>query len=220
MKVAIVDDQKEFLTIMKKRLRNLELEFLEVFSFLSVHEMNKEDIQFDLIFLDIDMPDMNGLDYAKNNRDKKIVFVTGQKEAMKKAYGPNVYGFIEKNETNAEFKETVHQVLDELSKEKYITLKIENGFQKFVMNQIIYFQYIGNRNIGFVYDCKSYVIKGISLKNIEGLLGKQFIYIDRSTLVNTTKIIGLVNKQLILRDVSTEFKITSKKAKEIRMLTK
>lgn len=54
MNIAIVDDQQEFLDIIGKTLFDIDY---DVYSFTSVFDMEKTGILFDLVLLDIDMPD-------------------------------------------------------------------------------------------------------------------------------------------------------------------
>lgn len=218
MKIAIVDNQKESLTSIKKRFKKLNLHFIDIFTFFNVVEMEQSNILFDLILINIDMSEINGIEYTRNNRDKKVVFICSHSEFIKKTFGPNIYGYIEKEESDTEFKETITRALNEVSNEKFIILKLENGIQKFIIKDIAYFQYMGNRSIGFVYRSKSYISKGIGLKSLEKLLEEQFIYIDRSTLINIGHIIGIINGKLLLKSIVTEFKISTPRVKNIRNL--
>lgn len=216
MKIAIVSNQQKTLITIKKRFKNLKLQFVDIFTFSNVVEMDCSCILFDLILLNIDMSKINGLDYAKNNRDKKIVFICDNDKYIKQAFGPNIYGYIENGESDIDFKTTIFQSLDEITKDKIIVLKLKNGIQKFIIKDIVYLQYLGNRNVGFVYRNASYITIGIHLKNLKEVLGEKYIYIDRSTLVNMNHILGISNENLLLENMATQFKISKKKIKEIR----
>ena len=87
--VGIIDDEQIFCDKIKNILL-LEFDCLRTFTYNSINELDQD---FDFMILNIDMPDYDGIDYAKANEDKKIIFVTSHNHRYKEAFGPNVYGF-------------------------------------------------------------------------------------------------------------------------------
>lgn len=215
MQIAIVDDQVEFLELIYDKVKSLNYEF---YSFRSVHEMEKVNIHFDLILLDIDMPDCNGLDYARENKDKNIVFITSLSECMKEAFGSNIYGFIEKSDTDERYREVIESTVQEIYGEKYITLKIKEGYQDFKIKDIVYIQRYAPRSLSFVYQNHSYNLKGYTLKKLETQLDDFFFIFDRGTLVNKGRIETMINDQLYLKGVSQTFTVSVRRKQDIKEL--
>ena len=92
MKIAICDDNEDLLKNMHFILQNIFKQYtsyFEIFSFSSGNLLLKshKESNFDVIFLDIDMPEINGFDVAKNIRmgysGCRIIFITSHSELVK-----------------------------------------------------------------------------------------------------------------------------------------
>ncbi len=99
MNIIAVDDEIHSLTYFKREVAkiNLELElncFNSSFEALEYAKKNKIDVAF----LDIEMPDVDGLTLAKNLKDiyslTNIVFVTGYSDYMRNAFNMHASGYI------------------------------------------------------------------------------------------------------------------------------
>ena len=85
MRIAICDDNREILLFLKPALNTLFGQYttdFEIFCFISgkaLLEAHKRN-NFDVIFLDIDMPNVTGFDVAKTIREEfskcYIIFIT------------------------------------------------------------------------------------------------------------------------------------------------
>ncbi len=80
MKILVADDEKEFVEFMVERLANQGYDVISASDGGKALELLKTN-EFDLAFLDHNMPELTGLElakYAKNNGVKaKIIMVTG-----------------------------------------------------------------------------------------------------------------------------------------------
>lgn len=218
MNIAIVDDEPIFLEMIQDYLNNITQYEIETYSFISVHDMEKSSVLFDLLLLDIDMPDCDGIEYSKMHRDKKIIFVTNYGMRMKEAFGFNVYGFIEKSDSCELFCEKVMSVIEEIMKERTISLKTDLGMFSFLVKDIVYGQYLSNRRVSFVVDNKVYIYKGKTLQEFVDMLGDGFSLIDRDTFVNMEHVIGVVGNQVILRNIKHRLTTSARRQKEIKEL--
>ena len=86
LKCIVVDDDSFAVEVMKDNFRNsaygeLTHSFLSSKKFLAA----APTIDYDIIFLDISMPDIDGLSVARQVSDKHVVFVTGMEEKLKEA---------------------------------------------------------------------------------------------------------------------------------------
>lgn len=212
MNIAIVDDQKEFLDIIRETVSCLEYDF---YSFTSVYDMEKTGILFDLVLLDIDMPDCDGIDYAKKHKNLNIIFITSRDDKVKDAFGNNVYGFISKSDSKERYIKVIDEVLPQVN-QKIITIKSGKDDFYFVERYIVYLMYIGYKRISLVYNNKSYTIKGYSLKEIKEALSEEFIYIDKSTIVNRQMIVHFAQDELYLRSIEQSFPVSRRMRKMIQ----
>ena len=85
IKIGIVDDEPVFCNMMKNILLQ-KFDNINVYTYSSVNQLDKD---FDFILLDINMPDCDGVEFAKKNEDKKILFVSYCDSRCTEAFGPN-----------------------------------------------------------------------------------------------------------------------------------
>ena len=77
MKIAICDDEKEIRESLRKILEEYKEPFEQIDLYTSGEELLEYDRNYDLLFLDIDMKGINGIETARKIRlkDKKIKIV-------------------------------------------------------------------------------------------------------------------------------------------------
>lgn len=69
MNIAICDDDKSFRDLLEKHLRNYFNDrniSLNIFQFPSGEKLLENQLLFDLVFLDVEMGNINGIDTVKN----------------------------------------------------------------------------------------------------------------------------------------------------------
>lgn len=121
---------------------------------------------FDLLLLDIHMPDMDGIDFSKQNRAIKVIFVFNFDTRIKEAFGSNVYGYVSKSNLENELVEKVTEVIDIIKNDTYVFFKV-NGLQIDIkMNDIVYCQYLGSRIVAIIYKDQQIKIRDTTLKKI------------------------------------------------------
>ncbi len=205
--VGIIDDEQIFCDKIKNILL-LEFDCIRTFTYNSINEINQD---FDFMILNIDMPDHDGIEYAKANEDKKIIFVTSHNRRYKEAFGPNVYGFINKENLEKELIENVSKMIDRIKKQYIINLKIDGEILDIKISSIIYCMYLGDMNIAIIFDDKQVIIKNKSLKQLLKLLENNFIQINRSVIINKKKISKLSKEGIYLKGVNCLFDVSRRK---------
>ena len=103
MKIAICDDDKSFRNLLEKHLktyfneRNIPLNF---FQFSSGEELLKSKLLFDLVFLDVKMGNINGIDTGrelKRRNPHNIIFIiTSYEDYLDDAFKINAFRFLSK----------------------------------------------------------------------------------------------------------------------------
>ena len=100
MVTLTVDDQKDSAALMKFMLEKIDPLGTHKTASTMQEALDKTDENVQIIFLDIEMPGLNGIDGA--NLLKKmyprlnIIFVTGHPQYLRQAYGLHPSGFLEK----------------------------------------------------------------------------------------------------------------------------
>ncbi len=134
--IAIVDDEKTFIQTYKKEVLRIfsELGFeCEINTYTDPAAFQKEvvEIKYDLIFLDIDMPGISGMEIAselnKSENNAVLIFVSNHSNFVFEAFRYSAYRFIRKDNLLSDTAEAVCSFCNTLkTKENYITLDLEN----------------------------------------------------------------------------------------------
>lgn len=193
IKIAIVEDE----TVEQERLKKYLDEFqnesgvkflVDVFdkAFFFV-EKYKADYQ--IIFLDIELPDGNGMEIASKIRQKDhdviIVFITNLGQYAIKGYEVQAYDFILKPVKYERFKTLLNRLLHtvKIKKESFLVLKTTSGLAKISTLEIQYLS-VDDHLLYYhtsdkVYECWE------TLKSAEEKLPKpMFARLNKSTIVN------------------------------------
>ena len=189
------DDARETEKLKSIIQQHLELNALDVDIYQTdsgeslVRKYSDEKFQFDIIFLDIEMKTLNGVETAKKirnvNKDIIIIFVTGYSEYVYEGYDVHAFNYILKPYK----KEKIIRILDESLSEikalenNFLLLDLPNkGLYKIKCSDIIYFKSDRRKVIAVTSDKQySYYEK---LSNLEKKLFKSFVRIHQRYLVN------------------------------------
>ncbi|MDD6037150.1 MAG: LytTR family DNA-binding domain-containing protein [Lachnospiraceae bacterium] len=119
MRIGICDDQPEVLEELRKLLLELfnEIEIVcEILTWTDGREMLGDVDNLHAVFLDIDMPQIDGIELGKRIKEKnpecKIVMATGMVERFKEAFQIRALRFITKPFAKEEVREALQVVLD------------------------------------------------------------------------------------------------------------
>lgn len=199
MKIALCDDNTiELLNIVSliEKYSSENFEVIKMSTFSSSTEL-LETMQhefFDVVFLDILMPGLTGMDAAKeiriSNEQIKIIFLTTSTEFAVESYDVNAYYYLVK----PALKEKVFPILDKLFEDHHKTsecLKIKTNSNVFVIpyDHIEYVEVNAKRLYFFMTDGNVKEVVG-KLSDYEDILltKSEFIKPHRSFIVNMNHI--------------------------------
>lgn len=198
MKFYICDDNKQELERYKGKLMRLAAQYninLNVTAFESGREMlfqleDEVDI-VDAIFLDINMPNLNGIEVAKKLQELgftgELIFLTVSEQHFRSAFDVGAFNYIIKDEDDNDRFELIFlravRVIEDKSKE-YIVLVSAGRHKKIDIRSIQYFEVI-RKVVTVYYDEDETFDFSSTIKRVEHeLIGKGFIRINKSTIVN------------------------------------
>lgn len=194
MKILIVDDETLGLSRLKRLLNSLGYENIEEASSANdaLEAINKE--RFDLAFLDINMPDISGLELAYEIKllqsDLPIVFQTAYEEHALKAFDIGALGYLVKPYSIEQLKQVIERVdHSTLSATERFYFMSKNGENYYMLKpEEIYYVKADLTEVMFrTKEGFSYYPKKIS--EIEDMLDNQmFTKVHRSYLINIDKI--------------------------------
>lgn len=158
MNIAICDDNLEELSRMSTLLedycreRNCSITY-EVFHSATELLETMKNRRFDLLFLDILMPGVTGMDAAKeirlSNSEIPIIFLTSSREFAVESYRVRAEDYIMKPSRGEEIFPAIDKQLAKLAREEaYLPLKAEKGLTKLPFSKIVYVEVI-NRRVQF-----------------------------------------------------------------------
>jgi two-component system LytT family response regulator len=200
MRCIIVDDNQLARTSIKLLLNQFDFLKLEAECCSAVEAFNVLKMKaIDLVFLDVEMPGMTGLELIKNlDRKPIIILITANKEYAVEAFELNVADFLIKPVNLTRFTmavarakelfDTQDQVVSIAKNEKnYIFVRHNSMLTKISLSSIIYIQALGDYVNIFTAD-KRYTIHCTLRFMEEKLPESKFYRLHRSHLVAVDQI--------------------------------
>ncbi len=202
LKCLIIDDEELARGLIKSYIDKLDYlaivaDFESPLAALPV--LKKEAI--DLIFLDIQMPDLKGTDFAKLIDPKtKIIFTTAYSEYALEGFELNALDYLLKPITFNRFLVAVNKMgLDTTSKISSDTLTIKSGYDlhKLKFSEILYIESANEYVVFNTIDEK--ITSHQRLKGLEEVLDSTiFKRVHRSFIINKKKVTALKGKDLFI----------------------
>ena len=226
IRIALVDDNKEFLEIMyhlvhecfSKSEKPCEIvSFHDPVSFL--YEIEDRDF-YDICFLDVEMPKMNGVELAKKIREKRkrviIIFLTAHPEFLRVGYEVKAFDYLFKERIEKELPNTVRRLLGEIEEREKQVYVIESNtkFEKIYYDEIIYV-YKNGQYARFVLEDKELQDR-TSLKEVLAKLdSKEFMSVERGYIVNLAHIRKVDSRNVEMED-GTVIRVSRERIGELK----
>ncbi|MFT5336733.1 MAG: DNA-binding LytR/AlgR family response regulator [Sphingobacteriales bacterium] len=195
MKCIIVDDEKMSQMMVQKCVE--QVPYLDLVTVcdnaIEASEIiRKSDI--DLIFLDIEMPEMTGIEFVNNFSVPQIIFITSKPEFATEAFDLDVTDYIVKPVDLVRFLKAVSKAKDRFDKEMsrtieaaHVFVKQDSRYVKLSMIDIQYVEALADYVSIFTAE-KRYTILS-TMKAIESKLPpSQFVRVHRSFIVRIDQI--------------------------------
>lgn len=212
-RIAVCDDEKASLIAINKYIEKSFLQYginfkINIFQSVSVMLKYMREYTYDLYFLDIDMPEMNGIDLAeriyKQNTQTRIIFVSAKEEYVFQSFRVHPFSFVRKSC----FQDDMAQVIKDLSripykeKQRKQSCKIvdELGYEHtFLLDSMCYLE-AQEKYVNIVLDDNKILLR-CSLKSIENALnGYGLVRCHKSYIVNIKKVYAVKHDHLVMMD--------------------
>lgn len=224
MRIAICDDDAEFAEGLREKAENRfsALNARPVFSvYTDGAPLVSGTSDFDAVFLDIDMPEINGFEIAeKINCESEclIVFVTSYDELVYSSIKFRPFRFIRKSYLDNELPEAINALNNAILKRaagKRFKLRSNNADVFLGVDEIIYIETFGHWLRIYVRGGDMLECYG-SLSDMEGQLSKLgFVRTHKSYLVNCRYVYSIAGGRVILTD-KTEIPLSRYKSDAVR----
>ena len=161
--------------------------------------------EVDLIFLDINMPDLNGMDFIKSlSNPPKVIFTTAYSEYAIDGFKVNAVDYLLKPISYPDFlksaekyKSTVEPNTQISSNKDYLFIKSEYKIVRVNFNDIKYIESM-REYVGIYTDSVDPIMTLMSMKKMEHhLINSNFMRVHRSYIVNLDKITTIEKNQIV-----------------------
>lgn len=199
IRIAVCDDDAEIVEELSLTIEKVLSEVNEdskVYSFTNSCEMFESHVKFSLIFLDIEMPGLNGIETVQKIREVdshvQIVYVTNYHDYMRNAYRVHAFDYIQKPIEYESIRTVICDYLKTISSETNDVIEFTTeGLEKILLNanEIITIMCgYKRRTIVVITTEKEYIFKGTITDIYETLDEHEFFMPNRSCIINMSMV--------------------------------
>ena len=212
-RIALCDDEAEALNKTERMLRKYEAEHpgteFAVDRFESADRLlfmaAKESYMPDLLFMDIYMPEIKGIEAAGKLRSMgsrtRIVFLTTSKEHALEAFGVDAAQYLVKPVAAERLYRLMDRFLEEAEEERrrYLLLRIEGRIQRVPLSDIVYCEAQGKTQCLHLSDGARHLLR-MTMAEICGMLSpwREFVRVGVAYIMNLDYIDNLNAQEISL----------------------
>jgi two-component system, LytTR family, response regulator len=205
----IIDDENHAIELLTDYIQNV--------SFLKLGNTTNDPIaglklinegNYDIIFLDVEMPKITGLELLSGITQKsKVVITSANRGYAADGYENEIFDFLSKPIRFERFLKVVQKIFNATAKENtntkddYIFVKLDskNRLKRILYNDIIYIEGAGNYIT--IHTITEKIITYLTIRDFEELVPpEKFMRVQKSYVVAIEKIIGLEGNEIILEN--------------------
>lgn len=192
MQIAICDDEVSMVQILEEKIKKL-LPDAVIDKYLSGDELIASGSKPDILFLDIQMPGMDGMETAKmlrqDNEDMILIFVTAAEEYVFQAFDVGAFHYLVKPFSDEKLKEVVTKAVHNIKRssrlekdEKYIMVQTAGSHIKIFLRDIVYAE-VYNRKV-IIHTRSTDIEYYGKLQELSDMAGTDFFRTHRAYLVH------------------------------------
>ena len=219
--IAICDDEKHMSDHIKSMVsdffhkKNQEISFC---MFFSGEELLNYNGQIDILFLDIQMKDMDGMETARKLRADQfrgfLIFITVLKEMVFQSFEVQAYDYLVKPVDKKQFEKTMERLYTSMQNASEDSLLVQKGYEgRIIPKDEIVFCEIIDRKIYLNLASGEIVDYYERIENLETKLDSRFYRCHRSYLINLKHLKGYKNGTAYM-DNGKEIPVSRLRSKE------
>jgi DNA-binding LytR/AlgR family response regulator len=222
----IIEDEKPAQEVLKSFILKAEwIQLTAVFgdAIEALDFLKKNDV--DLIFLDIQIPGITGLEFLKIVKNPpQIIITTAYSQYAVEAFELDVRDYLMKpfsfdrflkainRITPAPDTSQIHQLQHVMTERSFAFFNVNKVMVKVMFDEILYIESM--REYVYIHMPEGKVITKIGIGEIEKLLTRNFLRVHRSFLVNTNKITAYSAEEIFVNKISIPIGTNYKKLVE------
>ena len=207
-KIAVCDDSdadRQYITDMATRWAQKAGHTVQITGFSSAEQFlfaYVEKSDYDILLLDIEMGEMDGVTMARklrrDNETIQIIFITGFSEYISEGYDVAALHYLMKPVKEEKLDDVLDRAADKLAKnEKILTFETGGEMIRIPIYQVRYAEVFGNYVT--IHAAADFTVK-MTLGELEKELDRRFFRAGRSVLVNLTQISRVTKSEIRLGD--------------------
>ena len=202
MDIAVVDDEKaireHICALIEEQKPGSRIE-----AYSTGEELLASGKRFDIVFLDIQMDGMNGIEAARNLRQRQedtvLIFITGIKEYVFDALDLYAFHYLLKPVDENKFREVLERAAGEVEKKKEKRgLFIKKRNLMLDQADILYIESRAKKVEIHTDGSKDIIEIYATMEELEGQLGEDFYRCHRAYIVNMAHITGYDNDSITI----------------------
>ena len=208
IKALAIDDEPLALNVIEAFCAQLDYIDLQK-TFTKPNEALKHINKYpvDLLFLDIHMPSLTGIDFYKYiNQNTLVVFCTAHAQYAVEGFNLNALDYLLKPFTFERFKQAAEKARDYFSQSnnqknvEHIFVRADYSLQKITLNDIICIEALDDYLKIYLHNQKTVVARITMKAMVEKLPVDSFVRVHRSFIVPIKKVESIRNKTLQIGD--------------------
>jgi DNA-binding LytR/AlgR family response regulator len=209
IRAIALDDEEPALEIIDFFCSQIEgIELLKTFTKSAEAKLYLEEYPVDLIFLDINMPAISGIDFFRNiPQEIMVIFTTAFSEFAVEGFELKAIDYLLKPFTLQRFKQASQKAID-LQKfylqnqQPYLYFRIDYGLVKVQITEILYIESLDNYLRIHLLHQKSLIVRMTMKAVLDKLPNDEFIRVHRSFIVAIKHIKFVRNKVITVAEES------------------
>lgn len=223
LKCIAIDDERPALEKLSSYIRKIP--YLELVaccdSAIEASSLISENPDIDAVFVDINMPDMNGLEFVDGLGDKRpaVVFITAYNHYAVDSYRMGVSDYLLKPYDFDEFSRVAGRLVERLSvtpvnprtqpqsKESFF-VKVDTRWVRLDADEVEYIRGYGDYLRIYVTNRPTPIVTYSTLSALREVLSHDFIQVHRSYIVNMNSGVNVVERTRIMTKSNEEIPIS------------
>jgi DNA-binding LytR/AlgR family response regulator len=211
IRVIIVDDDELCISVIEDMISQLD-DFICIETFQNALDAYNylEANDVDVVFLDVEMPKMGGIELLKSlKKSPMVVMITSHEEFALESYEYNVTDFLKKPAEWSRFLKTIEKIrkefldlaaqLLESSDQEHVFIKTDSKLVQLNLSQVLWVEALGNYIRVHTEEDKYTVLS--TMKEIEAKLPpKDFIRVQRSFIIRVDKVKAIEDNYIIIKN--------------------
>lgn len=222
MKIAVVEDNEEYAKTLGEYIQKYSsennLDIAVVYFSNGERFLEEYKSGFDIAFMDIEMPVMDGITSSTKLREKDseciIIFVSNFMKYAIKGYSVNALDFLTKPLDYSIFKNTMAKAVHRLNMKHHQFLFLQSGSETYRIdiNEIVFIEVYKHRVI-YHTTTTEFDVRGSLQETEKQLPSDQFVRCNSGTIVNLKYVTGIGKDSLVV--LKQELSISRSKKKDV-----